>query len=236
MEKKVLIKEDKDSVRFVLPLEFDGDFSDDEKIKLLQSYFREMVCALLENKTEEEFFKNIADVWKSKGYIVRNLISTTFTSKYNILSSLPEMMIHSALKLLGENSGWPPNLSAAIVFCVNAMEIVVNNKLIDRFNQIGRLDKVELVQDDKGLSLEDKFTWLLNDAFGSSLKNENTLWTWFLDIKGMRNKVVHLKKDSDGTDITLNDKNGNPRKKLDATFAREAIEHTLQILNYLKAI
>lgn len=236
MEKAVVIKENKDRYGFVLPIEFRGDFSDDEKIKILQSYFQNMVFALLENKTEEEFIRGIMSIWQSDGYIARRYLSKTFDYSWNILGPMSEMMMDSASKLLKENPDWPPNLAASIIFCVNAMEMVINNKLMNRFNEINRHDKAKLVEDDRSLSLEDKFTWLLNDAFNSSLKSDDTLWMWFLDIKNMRNKIIHLKKSSDGTDITLNDKAGNPRKKLDKLFCKEAIQYTQKGLDYLKAL
>lgn len=236
MKKVISIKEKEDRNRFVLPIEFGEEFSDDEKIKILQSYFQAMVDALLANKTEDKFMEGIKESWKSEGYTVMQLVSRTFTYRWNILGPLPEMMMHSASSLLKENSGWPPNLAAALIFCINAIEISVNNILIDRFNTINRPDKSKLVEDDRGLSLEDKFTWLLNDAFGASLKNENILWVWFLDIKNMRNKIVHFKKDSDGTDITLNNQDGTPRKKLDEAFTSEAIRHTNEILDFLRVL
>jgi hypothetical protein len=99
---------------------------------------------------------------------------------------------------------------------------------------MGRTDKAGLVEDERSLSLEDKFSWLLTDAFNSSLKEQNTLWQWFYNIKKMRDKIIHLKKDSDGTDIVLKDKNGNVLHKLDEAFAISAIDHTRKILTFLE--
>ena len=161
-------------------------------------------------------------------------MNTTFTHNWNVLGPLPEMMMYSASKLLKENHAWPPNLAAAIIFCINALEISVNIKLIDKFNALGRADKAEFVENDRRLSLEDKFSQLLTYAFNSSLKGQDILWTWLGNIKKMRNKIVHLKKDSDGTDIVLRNKDGNVLHKLDEAFAISAIEHTHKILTFLE--
>ena len=50
----------------------------------------------------------------------------------------------------------------------------------------------------------------------------------------MRNKIIHHKKDSDGTDIVLKDKEGNVVHKLDEVFAKNAIENTQEILTFLE--
>ncbi|CAG1020210.1 hypothetical protein DOJK_00178 [Patescibacteria group bacterium] len=50
----------------------------------------------------------------------------------------------------------------------------------------------------------------------------------------MRNKIIHQKKDSDGTDIVLKDKEGIVVHKLDEVFAKNAIEHTQEILTFFR--
>ncbi|NUO10255.1 MAG: hypothetical protein HUU08_16605 [Candidatus Brocadia sp.] len=236
MEKKITIKESKDRCGFVSPLEFSDDFSEDEKTNILNLYFQEMVRALIENKNEEEFVESIKNRLRSNKYTVIQSVSATLTFSWNILGPLPEMMMYSASKFLKENHAWPPNLAAVIIFCINALEISVNIKLIDKFNTMGRSDKARLVKDDRSLSLEDKFSWLLTDAFNSSLKVQNILWTWLDNIKKMRNEIIHLKKDSDGTDIVLKDKEGNIVHKLDEVFTKNAIEHTQKILTFLEKL
>lgn len=203
MEKMIKIKESRDRSGFVSPLEFSDDFSEDEKTTILNIYFQEMVCALIENRREEEFVESIKNILRSNKYTVMQSVSATLTYSWNVHGPLHEMMMYSASKFLKENHAWPPNLAAAIIFCINALEIYVNIKLIGKFNTLGRADKARLVEDDKSLSLEDKLCWLLTDAFNSSLKEQNTLWQWFDNIKKMRNKIIHQKKDSDGTDIVL---------------------------------
>ena len=234
MEKLITIKESKDRSGFVSPLEFSDDFPEDEKTNILNLYFQEMVRALIENRREGEFVKAIKNILRSNKYTVMQSVSATLTYRWNILGPLREMMMYSASKFLKENPAWPPNLAAAIIFCINALEIYVNIKLIDKFNTMGRADKARLVEDDKSLSLEDKLCWLLTDAFNSSLKEQNTLWQWFDNIKKMRNKIIHHKKDSDGTDIVLKDKEGNVVHKLDEVFAKNAIENTQEILTFLE--
>ena len=237
MEKLIMIKESKDRSGFVSPLEFSDDFSEDEKTNILNLYFHEMVRALIENRSEEEFFKSIKNILRSSKYTVMQSVSATLTYSRNILGPLPEMMMYSASKILKENHAWPPNLAAAIIFCINALEISVNIKLIDKFNTMGRSDKARLVKYDRSLSLEDKFSWLLTDAFNSTLlKGQNILWTWLDNIKKMRNEIIHLKKDSDGTDIVLKDENGNVLHKMDVAFAISAIEYTHKILTFLEKL
>ena len=234
MEKLITIKESKDRSGFVSPLEFSDDFPEDEKTNILNLYFQEMVRALIENRREEEFVESIKNILRSNKYTVMQSVSATLIYSWNILGPLPEMMMYSASKLLKENHAWPPNLAAAIIFCINALEISVNIKLIDKFNALGRADKAEFVENDRRLSLEDKFSQLLTYAFNSSLKGQDILWTWLGNIKKMRNKIVHLKKDSDGTDIVLRNKDGNVLHKLDEAFAISAIEHTHKILTFLE--
>lgn len=234
MEKKITIKESKDRCGFVSPLEFSDDFSEDEKTNILNLYFQEMVRALIENKSEKEFFESIKNILRSSKYTVMQSVSVTLSYSWNILGPLPEMMMYSASELLKENYVWPPNLAAAIIFCINALEISVNIKLISRFNAMGRADKVKLVEDDRSLSLEDKFSWLLTDAFNSSLKGQSTLWQWFHNIKIMRNEIIHRKKDSDGTDMVL--KKGNVVHRLDEVFVKNAIENTQKILTFLEKL
>lgn len=185
MEKLITIKESNDRSGFVSPLEFSDDFSEDEKTNILNLYFQEMVRTLIENRSAEEFFESIKNILRSNKYTVMQSVSATLTYSWNIHGPLPEMMLYSASKFLEENHAWPPNLSAAIIFCINALEISVNIKLFSRFNAMGRADKAKLVEDDRSLSLEDKFSWLLTDAFNSSLKGQNILWSWFDNIKNM---------------------------------------------------
>jgi len=231
--KSITIKSGERKNSFTIPLEFNGDFSDDEKIEILKLYFQEMASALLKKKTLGEFIDIIKNILKSKGYPVMQSVSITQEIRFNIFGPLSEMMISSASQILQENPTWPPNLAASIIFCVNALEIDINNKLINKFIAAKRPDKVKLVEKDRRLSLEDKLSWLLTEAFGKSLKENNTLWNWFLDIKKMRNMIVHFKKDTDGTNMTLKNK---PGKKLNNEFVIEAIENTKKIIDYLKSL
>lgn len=234
MEKLIMIKESKDRSGFASPLEFSDDFSEAEKTNILNLYFQEMVRALIENRREEEFVESIKNILRSNKYTVMQSVSAPLTISWNIHGPLHEMMLYSASKFLEENHAWPPNLAAAIIFCINALEISVNIKLINRFNAMGRADKAKLIEDDRSLSLEDKFSWFLTDAFNFSLKGQSTLWQWFHNIKKMRNEIIHRKKDSAGTEMVL--KKGNVLHKLDEVFVKNAIENTQKILTFLEKL
>ena len=79
MEKLITIKESKDRSGFVSPLEFSDDFSEDEKTRILNLYFQEMVRGLIENRREEEFVESIKNILRSYKYTVIQSMNTTFT-------------------------------------------------------------------------------------------------------------------------------------------------------------
>lgn len=236
MEKTLRLKESEDRRRFILPLEFSGDFADDEKIKILKLYFQEMLSALLSNKTEEEFLEDIKDIFKSNGYNILQTVSKTLTYSWDIHGPLHEMMMLTASEFIKSKPHWPPNLAAAMILCSNVLEVVVNNRLIEKFEKLGRKDKVTLVKEEKKISVGDKLTWLLNDAFNRSLKDDNTLWTWFLDINTMRNKIVHCKENSlEKIEIEAKANHGH-KTKLSEAFVTEAITYTRKILIFLEKL
>lgn len=233
MEKTIWIKQS-DRKGFALPLEFSEDILDVEKSKILNLYFQEMVNSLTRNKAEKEFIETIKNILRSEGYMVMQNISSSLPLSRNIHGPLPDMIMYSASELIKNNPDWPPNLATAMILCGNALEIVVNKKLIDKFNEIQRPDKAELVEKDKSLSLKDKLTWLLTDAFNQSLKKDNTLWMWFKDINKMRNEIVHCKKGSlEAIEIEAKANHGC-KTKLDKTFVKDAIAYSEKILAFLE--
>lgn len=227
MSKSIVLK---DNNTFDIPFEFRGDFSNEEKSEVLNIYYHELQNALLNNATKEEFISIIKDIYNSKGYILMLQVTKGLSYSWNIFGLLPEMMIHKADELIKTNPTWPVNQSAAVILCGNALEVSINVKLIDKFKLLGRNDKADKINNDKGISIEDKFSLFLMDACNDSLKNHNQLWEWFKKIVGMRNTIIHLKINTDGTDIKYKDKN------LDTQFVTEVIVKTKEILDYLNKL
>ena len=79
MEKLITIKESKDRSGFVSPLEFSDDFSEDEKTRILNLYFQEMVRGLIENRREEEFVESIKNILRLNKYTVMQSVSAPLT-------------------------------------------------------------------------------------------------------------------------------------------------------------